>query len=93
MKLCEKCEGRRVCRMKPPVSIQSTCNRVECTDQNGKRCECWVSYPTNDPFHRKDGDIIIDERKDSHISSIYYGLSAMAMGAVGVILFIALWIK
>ena len=93
MKLCEKYEGRKVYRMKPPASIRSTCNRVECTDADGKRCECWMSHPSNEPFHDKHTDIVIDEHRDAHVSSVYYGLSAMVMGALGIILFIALWIK
>jgi hypothetical protein len=52
-----------------------------------------MSPPSNEPLHDKHTDIIIDERRDAQVSSVYYGLSAMAMGALGIILFIALWIK
>ncbi|MGF1615256.1 MAG: hypothetical protein ACFCVA_15480 [Gammaproteobacteria bacterium] len=93
MKLCEKYEGRSVYRLPPPAAIQRTCNRVQCTDTEGEHCQCWMSYPTDEPFHSKTTDIIIDERRDTYVSTIYYGLSAMAMGALGIILFIALWLK
>nr|MBS0019611.1 hypothetical protein [Gammaproteobacteria bacterium] len=93
MNLCEKYEGRSVYRLKPPAAIQGICNRVQCTGVDGKSCECWMSHPTDEPLHDKHTDIIIDERRDTHVSAVYYGLSAMAMGAIGIILFIALWIK
>ena len=93
MKLCEHEHGRKVYRLKPTDSIRSQCNRVECTKIDGTKCECWMTYPNEEdqPNHDRSVDIIIDEREDKGIDINYYGMSAMLMGAAGIILFLCLW--